>query len=87
MNEGICAMLALALLDASRELPASGPAWAALAHPDKHVLLHDRALGAATDDGRCSRQRLLQRFQIIRSDIGGGCRCDTGATKMYDRKM
>ncbi|XP_063377694.1 stalled ribosome sensor GCN1 [Cydia fagiglandana] len=49
VHEGACAMLALVLLDSARELP-SQPSWVALTHPDKHVLLHDRALAAATDD-------------------------------------
>ncbi|KAI8435420.1 hypothetical protein MSG28_003727 [Choristoneura fumiferana] len=39
VNEGICAMLALALMDTERELPAAAATWAALAHPDKHVVL------------------------------------------------
>lgn len=43
-------MLCLAQLDAARSLPTRGQ-WAALTHADKHVLLHDRVLAAATDDG------------------------------------
>ncbi|XP_047988388.1 eIF-2-alpha kinase activator GCN1 [Leguminivora glycinivorella] len=49
VHEGACAMLALVLLDSARELP-SQPSWSTLTHPDKHVLLHDRALAAAADD-------------------------------------
>lgn len=49
VSEGICAMLCLAQLDAARSLPTRGQ-WAALTHADKHVLLHDRVLAAATDD-------------------------------------
>lgn len=48
--EGIAAMLALVLLDSARALPTRGP-WAPLAHAEKHVLLHDKALAAAPDDG------------------------------------
>lgn len=51
VSEGISAMAALAQLDEGGELPAQGGAWAALAHPHKHVLLHERILAAATDDG------------------------------------
>ncbi|CAH2086956.1 unnamed protein product [Euphydryas editha] len=51
VSEGISAMAALAQLDADGELPAQGGAWAALTHPQKHVLLHERVLAAATDDG------------------------------------
>lgn len=51
VNEGISAALALALLDEAEWLPGAGAAWTALAHVDKHALLHDRTLSAATDDG------------------------------------
>ncbi|XP_075992954.1 lethal (3) 80Fj [Anticarsia gemmatalis] len=50
VSEGICAMLALALLDEARELPGKAAVWTALTHPDKHVLLHDRVLSAASDE-------------------------------------
>nr|XP_049695154.1 eIF-2-alpha kinase activator GCN1 [Helicoverpa armigera] len=50
VSEGICAMLGLALLDAARELPGRAAIWTPLTHADKHVLLHDRVLAAATDD-------------------------------------
>lgn len=51
VSEGICAMLGLVLLDESRELPGKAALWAALAHVDRQVLLHDRVLSAASDDG------------------------------------
>ncbi|KAJ8723024.1 hypothetical protein PYW07_004204 [Mythimna separata] len=50
VSEGICAMLGLTLLDTARELPSKAGVWGALVHPDKHVLLHDRVLTAASDD-------------------------------------
>ncbi|KAJ0180220.1 hypothetical protein K1T71_003624 [Dendrolimus kikuchii] len=50
VSEGICAMLGLALLDTSRELPTKSQIWTALVHTDKHVLLHDRILTSAGDD-------------------------------------
>lgn len=50
VSEGICAMLGLVQLDSHRELPSRAQAWAALAHADKHVLLHERILTAATED-------------------------------------
>ncbi|XP_028035975.1 eIF-2-alpha kinase activator GCN1 isoform X1 [Bombyx mandarina] len=49
VSEGICAMLGLVLLDESRQLPGKSSCWAALLHPDKHVLLHDRVLAAASE--------------------------------------
>lgn len=54
VSEGICAMLGLVLLDAARELPGRPAVWGALVHCDKHVLLHDRVLTAANDDGNYS---------------------------------
>lgn len=51
VSEGICAMLGLVLLDESRELPGKTSVWAALVHIDRQVLLHDRVLSAASDDG------------------------------------
>lgn len=51
VSEGICAMLGLVLLDETRELPGKAALWAPLAHVDRQVLLHDRVLSAASDDG------------------------------------
>ncbi|KAI5634477.1 eIF-2-alpha kinase activator GCN1 [Phthorimaea operculella] len=51
VSEGICAMLALTLMDTSRSLPTQGAVWTALTHHEKHVLLHDRVLTQAQDDG------------------------------------
>lgn len=50
-------MAALAQLDVDGELPAQGAVWAALTHPQKHVLLHERILAAATDDGTAQPYR------------------------------
>lgn len=59
VSEGICAMLGLVLLDENRELPGKTAVWAALAHIDRQVLLHDRVLSAASDDGEsmCGRPK------------------------------
>lgn len=51
VGEGICAMLGLVVLDTGRELAGRAAVWAALTHPEKHVLLHDRVLAAQPDDG------------------------------------
>lgn len=51
VSEGVCAMAALALMDTELALPGRTALWAALTHPEKHVLLHDRHLAAAADDG------------------------------------
>ncbi|XP_068630147.1 stalled ribosome sensor GCN1 [Battus philenor] len=50
VSEGISAMLGLMLLDSGHELPAKASLWGMLVHPEKHVLLHDRVLAAASDD-------------------------------------
>ena len=52
-------MLGLALLDSARELPSKAAVWAALTHPDKHVLLHDRVLTSASDDGNYLSETML----------------------------
>lgn len=50
----MCAMLGLTLLDEARELPGKMALWATMAQADKLVLLHDRVLSAASDDGERS---------------------------------
>lgn len=64
VSEGICAMLGLVLLDENRELPGKTAVWAALAHIDRQVLLHDRVLSAASDDGEsmCRRTESLAKL-------------------------
>ncbi|CAH0406720.1 unnamed protein product [Chilo suppressalis] len=49
VSEGISAMLGLVALDSERALPTTG-AWAALTHPTRPTILHERALAAAPDD-------------------------------------
>lgn len=73
VSEGICAMLGLVLLDETRELPGKTAVWAALTHNDKQVLLHDRVLSAASDDGEFMpppRQVAYRSHFLVLSRIG-----------------
>ncbi|CAH2228096.1 jg25837, partial [Pararge aegeria aegeria] len=58
-------MAALAQLDTEQELPTCGTAWTALTHHQKHVLLHDRVLAAAPDDGT---------YHFFLNQVGSLCR-------------
>ncbi|XP_038215346.1 eIF-2-alpha kinase activator GCN1 [Zerene cesonia] len=72
VSEGVCAMVTLVKLDTARELPSRGAVWHALAHPDKHVLLHERLLAAAHDDVLIQVvllcRTVLENYQIVASD-------------------
>ncbi|CAB3252124.1 unnamed protein product [Arctia plantaginis] len=72
VSEGICAMLGLTLLDEDRDLPSKSAVWAALTHPDKHVLLHDRVLTSASDDVLIQVvllcRNILENYQNVASE-------------------
>ncbi|XP_050665165.1 eIF-2-alpha kinase activator GCN1 isoform X2 [Leptidea sinapis] len=63
VSEGVCAMLSLVATAQGRELCDGDKAlWNTLVHPDKHVLLHERLLAAANDEGGVAMQNSIGKL-------------------------
>ncbi|CAH3879772.1 unnamed protein product [Pieris brassicae] len=72
VSEGVCAMVSLVQMDSGGELASHTQAWSALFHADRHVLLHDRLLLAATDDVLTQVvllcRSILEKYESVAAD-------------------